>query len=401
MFESLDYRTMLFMTGLLAVALSFLLLTISARIASLNGLICWVSANLFIGVGILIFIFEMIPLNIRALAGGLCIVFGLGLYFVAIKAFEQFKLAPDIIKKILSAIVLINLAVTLFSSNEYLSIMLNTALCVVLSIMSAVILLKKHKAQKKLIEHLFTGLFFCIFASLTFYRLFIFSLNQVNPIQHLSEWTQNEITFLACMLTVLAINFGFIGMVNVRLAEQLTHAAGHDWLTGVMNRGRLEQTAELIKNSSIRFGQTQAMLLMDLDRFKTINDTYGHLFGDRVINIFAELVSKSIRNVDILGRYGGEEFCILMPNTNEKEAFIMAQRIREKYEATHIFIKNTQIQCTVSIGVCDSSYVGNDFRKMFDAADKALYTAKSAGRNKVVVFSDFLVTKAVNSPIDE
>ena len=387
MFESLDYRTMLFMSGLLAVALSVLLVTINVRIATLHGLLYWVCANLLIGVAVIIFIFDIIPLNIRAFVGGLCIVFGLALYSVAIIVFDRLQIASDIIKKLVFAIVIINIAIILFSSNEYISIVFNTALCIVLSITSAVLLIKSHKAQKKSIEHRITGVLFIVFAALTLYRLSIVSLDQVSPVKHLTEWTQNEITFLACMLSVLAINFGFIAMLNVRLSEQLLHAAGHDWLTGVMNRGRLEQASELMRASSNRLRQPQSMLLMDLDGFKAINDTYGHLAGDKVIKIFAELVTGTIRGIDILGRYGGEEFCVLMPNTNEIEASTLAERIREKYETTPIFLDGERIRCTVSIGVCDSSYVGNDFNNMFEAADKALYTAKNAGRNKVIIFS--------------
>ena len=397
MFESLDYRTMLFMSGLLAVALSVLLLAIHARIATLDGLVYWVCANLLIGVAIAIFIFDMIPLNIRALVGGLSIVFGLALYYVAIRVFEQNRLAPNIIKKTMLAIIVVNIVIMLLSSNEYALVVFNTALCVVFSMMSALFLLKLSKLQIKSIEHRFTSLCFIVFASLTLYRLTRVSSDQVSPVEHLTEWTQNEITFLACMLSVLAINFGFIAIVNARIAAQLAHTAGRDWLTGVMNRGRLEQASEITRANSIRFGQTQAMLLMDLDRFKSINDTYGHLSGDKVIKAFAELVTESIRGVDLLGRYGGEEFCVVMPNTNETEASVLAERIREKYEANPIFLESAQIQCTVSIGVCDSSYVGNDFKHMFEAADKALYTAKKAGRNKVIVFSGLLATKSVNS----
>ena len=175
MFESLDYRTMLFMSGLLAVALSVLLLILNARIATIHGLIYWVCANLLIGVAILIFIFNMIPLNIRALLGGLCMVFGLALYFVAIRIFEQQRLAPSIIKNTFAAIVIVNVAITLFSKHEYALIIFNTALCVVFSLLSALFLLKLHKPQIKSIEHKFTGVCFVVFACLTLYRLSIVS----------------------------------------------------------------------------------------------------------------------------------------------------------------------------------------------------------------------------------
>ena len=87
------------------------------------------------------------------------------------------------------------------------------------------------------------------------------------------------------MLTLLIINFAFIAMVNVKIAAELTHAAGHDWLTGIMNRRRFEESFAVSQASSVRYGYTQSMLLLDLDNFKDINDQYGHLFGDKMIKL--------------------------------------------------------------------------------------------------------------------
>lgn len=94
-----------------------------------------------------------------------------------------------------------------------------------------------------------------------------------------------------------------------------------------------------------------------------------------------------MRDIDLLGRYGGEEFCILMPNASEKEALMLAERIRQKYENMPILLNGQSVKCTVSAGVCDSSQLGSDFKSMFSAADKALYAAKKAGRNKVILYS--------------
>ena len=251
-------------------------------------------------------------------------------------------------------------------------------------------MLLKYSPHRKSLEHRFTGLLFLIFAGFTLYRLTIASIDQDNPIEYLTHWNHNEATFLACMLTLLVINFGFIAMVYEKIAEQLGHAAGHDWLTGAMNRGNLEKNSDIIKAISMRAKQQQAMLLMDLDYFKRINDNYGHLFGDKVIKTFAHLAKKTVRDVDILGRYGGEEFCIVMPNTSEAEAVILAERIRSSYEATIISLGNVRIPCTVCIGLCDSSQVGVDFKSLFEAADKSLYAAKKAGKNVVVVYSSLI-----------
>ena len=193
------------------------------------------------------------------------------------------------------------------------------------------------------------------------------------------------------MLSLLAINFGFIAMLYEKITEQLGHVAGHDWLTGAMNRGNLEKTSDIIKAISMRAKQQQAMLLMDLDHFKRINDNYGHFFGDKVICAFVNVAKEAMRNSDVIGRYGGEEFCILMPNTNEQEAMLLAERIRYKFENHRLAFHDKAIYSTVSIGVCDSKQVGREFNGMFTAADQSLYAAKQAGRNKVITYSSISV----------
>ncbi|MES2501896.1 MAG: GGDEF domain-containing protein [Pseudomonadota bacterium] len=386
MFAWLEFRTMLFMAGLLAVALSILLLTINSRAAMLNGLKEWVYANLLIGGAIIIFTQVLVPLNIRAFIGGFLVVSGLALYFISIRIFDQRPIARQYIQTAFFVFILIKIMITFLSKNEYASVVFNTAICMVITAAIALYLLK-YSSQKRSPEYRFTGAFFVIFTGITLWRFYVLCADTASPVVHLTEWTLNEVTFLGCMLSVLAINFGFIAMVNARLAELLAYTAGHDWLTGVMNRGNLEKGAELLTLKTIKSKQTQAMLLMDLDDFKTINDTYGHLFGDEVIQMFAQLAKNNMRDIDLLGRYGGEEFCILMPNASEKEALMLAERIRQKYENMPILLNGQSVKCTVSAGVCDSSQLGSDFKSMFSAADKALYAAKKAGRNKVILYS--------------
>ena len=291
MLALLEFKTMLFMSGLLAFALSILLLAIHARTTIIGGLKHWVCANLCIGAAIIVFI-QNSPMPVRALIGGLLMVSGLALYFVAIRIFEQRSLANKVILQALAIFVVSNVLITWLTHNEYVSVILNTALCALLSFVSAVYLLH-YSRYKRYPEHQVTGAFFVIFAGLTLYRLYVLCADSAQPVLHLNEWTWNEVTYLGCMLSMLAINFGFILMVNEKLSELLTHTAGHDWLTGVMNRGNLEQVAQEMTAKSIKSKQLQAMLLMDLDNFKLINDTYGHLFGDKVIQSFADLAKKA------------------------------------------------------------------------------------------------------------
>ena len=106
-----------------------------------------------------------------------------------------------------------------------------------------------------------------------------------------------------------------------------------------------------------------------------------------MIQTFADLAKNNMREIDLLGRYGGEEFCIVMPNSSEQEACLLAERIRQKFESTAMLFNAEHVFCTVSIGVCDSYQGGKDFKSMFSSADLALYAAKKAGRNAVVLFS--------------
>ena len=394
MHEFLDYRTMLFMSGLLAVMLSILLLAINRRTATLHGLTSWACANIFVGIAVFIFILDTISIDMRALVGGICMVFGTSFYFLAIITFEQtisLKKQPIIF---FGALIFINICIFLMIKNTYVSVLFNTGLCIILSISTALLLLK-YSPHRKSLEHRFTGLLFLVFAGLTLYRLTIASTDQDNPIEYLTHWNHNEVTFLACMLSVLAINFGYIEMLYAKITEQLGHAAGHDWLTGAMNRGNLEKTYDIIKAISIRAKQEQAMLLMDLDQFKRINDNYGHLFGDKVICAFVHVAKEAMRKSDVIGRYGGEEFCILMPNANEEAAMLLAERIRYKFENYPLAFHDKAIYSTVSIGVCDSKQVGREFNAMFAAADQSLYAAKLAGRNKVIIYSSISIDDSV------
>ncbi len=394
MHEFLDYRTMLFMSGLFAIMLSIFLLAINRRTATLHGLISWACANIFVGIAVFIFILDTISIDMRALVGGICMVFGTSFYFLAIITFEQTILLKKQPIIFFGALTFINICIFLAIKSTYISVLFNTGLCIILSISTALLLLK-YSPHRTSLEHRFTGLLFLVFAGLTLYRLTIASTDQDNPIEYLTHWNHNEVTFLACMLSVLAINFGYIEMLYAKITEQLGHAAGHDWLTGAMNRGNLEKTYDIIKAISMRAKQQQAMLLMDLDHFKRINDNHGHLFGDKVICAFVNVAKETMRNSDVIGRYGGEEFCILMPSTNEQEAMLLAERIRYKFENHPLAFYDKAIYSTVSIGVCDSKQVGREFNGMFAAADQSLYAAKKAGRNKVITYSSISVDHSV------
>ena len=170
--------------------------------------------------------------------------------------------------------------------------------------------------------------------------------------------------------------------------NELARLANADPLTGQLNRRAFLESFEKEWHRALRYKSGLSLLMFDLDHFKEINDTYGHDVGDQVICRFSELVRSSLRDIDIFGRWGGEEFIAALPHIDLRAARTTAERIREAV-ATHRFeaADFEPFSVTVSIGVTDISNGGIAHQHMIKFADTALYEAKKAGRNQVVIWN--------------
>lgn len=171
--------------------------------------------------------------------------------------------------------------------------------------------------------------------------------------------------------------------------EGLIHFAFTDHLTGLKTRGYFEQQLELEIKRTERKGESFSLLMLDIDRFKPLNDTYGHHVGDRVLRQVARVLGKDMREVDTVARYGGEEFVIILPETTEEEAYSVAQRIRGAVEGERFTIDTARREpITISIGLAVFGKDAKAGKELVRHADAALYVAKGQGRNKVVRYSD-------------
>lgn len=168
----------------------------------------------------------------------------------------------------------------------------------------------------------------------------------------------------------------------VRAQERLRHYAEHDDLTGLWNHRIIIERLRQEVDRALRDGSSLSVILVDLDHFKDVNDTFGHLSGDMVLKEISTIFGQSVRTYDWVGRYGGEEFLLILPGTSLVSACIRAEQFRMAVEAARILDGKTVIHVTASFGV--TSGIPSDFEAMLQAADTALYRAKDNGRNCVV-----------------
>ena len=180
---------------------------------------------------------------------------------------------------------------------------------------------------------------------------------------------------------------------NMQLAvknQLLAEASARDVLTGLYNRWYVIDKIESEINRSLRSGSPMALLMLDIDHFKNVNDTYGHTAGDHVLQVVARLLKESCRVYDVPGRYGGEEFCLLLPDIALPSTPTVAERIRHRLETTPMDVTGASLVVTASIGIAGIDAGTRDPilspAALIDRADRALYTAKHQGRNRIAVW---------------
>lgn len=187
----------------------------------------------------------------------------------------------------------------------------------------------------------------------------------------------------AFSFSVLLVSIGVLLMAGERVRAEFEHLATHDSLTGAhTRRAVLAACADELARWS-RYGKPFSLLILDIDHFKRINDTHGHLAGDQVLTHFVRLAHSHLRSADRLGRYGGEEFVVLLPETASADAQAVAERMRAALDATPEAAGLPH--CTVSIGVTTAQPGDKSVDTLIARADAALYEAKAQGRNQVRV----------------
>jgi diguanylate cyclase (GGDEF)-like protein len=182
----------------------------------------------------------------------------------------------------------------------------------------------------------------------------------------------------------------------------LSEVSSRDTLTGLYNRWFVIEKIDSEMNRALRHGSPMSLLMLDVDHFKRINDTWGHAAGDQVLQAIGKLLRESCRVYDVPGRYGGEEFCIVLPETKPGNTTIVAERIRRRLAEMELPCGDASINVTASIGIAGMDELPETGELLSPAglierADRALYSAKSRGRNRVEMWDHALFTEADDS----
>lgn len=168
--------------------------------------------------------------------------------------------------------------------------------------------------------------------------------------------------------------------------QQLQKLSSTDVLTGLYNRVHWEEALRLEYARHTRYGTSAALVMLDIDHFKRVNDTFGHQCGDRVIQRVADIIREHIRDSDIAGRYAGEAFAILLPDSDKHGGAMLAERLRIAVQALEIQHEGQTVRCTISLGVADLNLPLDDHKTLIESADQGLYASKKNGRNQVSVY---------------
>jgi two-component system, cell cycle response regulator len=181
------------------------------------------------------------------------------------------------------------------------------------------------------------------------------------------------------------LKFVLLDDIEARFHAEVRHRISYDQLTGLLTKESLFLALDQELARAARYSLPLAVLMMDLDRFKSVNDTHGHLMGSHVLSEVGRLIRESIRTLDVSGRYGGEEFVSYLPETSLVAAHQVAERIRSAIERQAFTLDTRTIPVTISIGIAVYPEHGRDLGTLVARADSALYRAKESGRNRVSV----------------
>ena len=390
---SLDIRTLSVVLAAGCATLSIIMLLLWRTSKTYPGFGLWTAGHLTNALGFsLIALRGMMPDTLTIIGANALILGAAGFFLAGVRRFRGVSGRWALIVVSVLALVLFQHHYTYVTNNVGARIIVFSLLSAILYGMAAEELLRHPPAAKRFSFH-FTGSMFAIYALFLAFRcLFVIA----GPVLHdfFASNLSQTLTFLLTLQLGIAWTFGFVMLNSERVEADLKKAqvelqriATTDFLTGIANSRSFLEAGEREMQRQRRYGSRPLTVLMfDLDHFKQVNDTYGHAAGDKVLVAIAAFCKKLLRDIDIFGRLGGEEFAMLLPETDLAGGRATAERLRSGVAEVPIETERAILHVTISVGVTETATDDELLETVLKRADDAMYQAKNGGRNRVVVF---------------
>lgn len=373
----LDIRTILFMAAFMGPLMAFVLLSLRRNYpVSVRGLGWWAGGTLVIFVGIvLVALRGILPLMATVWGGNTLLVSGTLMWLLGT---EKFLGLPSSLKTVGALVALASLLLAYFVEVQPVY---EARVAVIDATMVMLVVVHSHR----LVQHNrfdFSGRFLVLSLMATACAWVVQGAGALSGYTEGNAMVSNNFNaVISAVLTccTLLTLIGFVLLASERVRDEFERLATKDSLTGALMRRAWDTAAQLEMDRCRRHGRDLSLIAMDLDHFKQINDTYGHLAGDKALIDFVVRVNTHLRRQDQLGRLGGEEFVLLLPETSQDEAAVVAERIRAATASSP-----AHPRYTVSMGVATLQPSDMSLQHLMSRADAAMYRAKDLGRNQVV-----------------
>ena len=360
-----------------------------------KGLELWVISHVMQLVGLfLISTQSHVPFILSSFVASMIILVG---FYYFILSFEYFLGATSIRKLNISLLILTSIVFlyhTIVIDDFRVRVISFSLMMVIFSLQAIVIFLKQIMYEKNNYYALPLVAFVLYF--FTYSSRMISAISDYQGVSFLISAPHDNVFLMVSLFAGITMTMGLVYVINGRLIEELTSQAyireelleetkslaEIDGLTGLFNRITCDKILQSEKKNAVKYKKGLAILLIDLDHFKFINDTYGHLEGDRILIEFAELLNNQIRQSDYSARWGGDEFLVILPEVSLESAFIIADKLKASVEEKLIIDKKS-ITISIGLSILEPNYTIKDF---ISSVDSALYNAKTNGRNTISIY---------------
>jgi len=381
----MDLKTMAFVAMCLTFILSIFMALMRQGSQYVQGPNYWALGSFCICFGMAMRFFGVYSAHWMSFLGPVFIIVGLGLFINGLQAFNN--RVPDRRIPLLLGLLMggVNLALINVQPDLQATKIFNSILYALVYFAAGCTMLRPAHKNLRIIYFTNAGVLY-LMALFMVKRALTAFMTMSGSISGDADLLDDQLTLLAFFIQQLATTLSLTLMLHYRNVQLLRDQIVFDELTGALNQRGLQNAAKRVVGACQHGDEILSLLLISIDKLPAINAELGHDMGNQILREFSRLIHSVARPDDVIGRIHGDRFCVLLPNTSEKLAMELAERIRDEIELTVVFAGDQSTFVTVSIGVSNSEYVGYEFRDLLAAAESAMYNAKESG-NKAVAHS--------------